>query len=227
MPAAPAATEAAPPPAETLETPYADVPPSPPAKVEPPPAPPSKVGIAPRTVDSRPQRPIRAQRKLALTGELGWNGLAGFGPVLTYNAHPHVALDLGTGFSLLGWKVGVRGRYNFLKSNFTPFLGFGFNATSGFGEIPLNDKNDADADPEREAVTVNVKASYLMQAVLGFDYIHRRGFAMIGCIGFADLLNSDNVEVVAGEPNHEERVAIDALWKSGAVISLSMGYAWE
>lgn len=223
---APAASEAAPPAAETLETPYADVPPAPAA----PPAParqPTKVMIPPVAADIRPPEPIRAQRKLALTAELGWNGLSSFGPVLTYHLHPHAALDLGTGFSLFGWKVGARGRYNFLKANFTPFAGLGFNATSGLGELPLHDKNNPDVDPNREAVTVNVKASYLMQGVLGFDYIHRRGFTMIGCIGFAKLLNSDNVEVVAGEPNQEERIAIDVLFKSGAVISLSMGYAWE
>ncbi len=223
--AAPAAAAPAPTPAaEALETPYADVPPAPPAA---PAASPIRVSVP--AITPADIRPIRSLRKLALTAELGWNGLAGFGPVLTYNAHPHVAVDLGTGFSLFGWKVGLRGRYNILTSNFTPFLGAGFNATSGLGELPFNDKNDPDADPNRDVVTINVKPSYLVQGVLGFDYIHRRGFTMIGCVGFAKLLNTDNVELVegSGEPNHEERMAIDVLFGSGAVISMSLGYSWE
>jgi hypothetical protein len=178
-------------------------------------------------VDTRPLGPIRARRKLTLMGELGWNGLSSFGPVLGYHAHPHVAFDVGTGFSLFGWKFGVRSRYNFLTSNFTPFLGVGFSATSGLGEFPFHDKSDPDFDASREPVTLNIKASYLMQGVIGFDFIHRHGFTMLGCIGFSKLLNSDNVDVVAGELNSEEKMAVDILFKSGAVISVAAGYAWE
>ena len=77
------------------------------------------------------------------------------------------------------------------------------------------------------ALTIDVKPSYLMQGVVGFDYMHRRGFTMIGAIGYARLLNSDNVEILDGTPKEEERMAIDVLFKSGAVVSMSFGYAWE
>src|SRR6186713_1386462 len=141
QPAPPASAPAAvPPPAaaapESLETPDLEPPPSaPPTPPAPPPAsaPPSSAKISlkvPSEPDTRPLLPIRAQRRLALTGEIGWNGLAGFGPVLTYYPGPHFGLDLGLGFSLLGGKIGLRGRYNFLTSAWTPFLGLGFNATT-------------------------------------------------------------------------------------------------
>jgi hypothetical protein len=230
---------AVPPATETLETPYEEPPPGPPpaaAPVVPPPAPVPPV-VAPASAtppsrdaqpDTRPLGPIRSRRRLALTGELGWNGLAGFGPVLTYHAHPHVSFDLGGGVSLFGWKAGVRGRYNFMKSPFTPFVGLGFNATTGLGEVTMDPADDPNAeDPERDPVTLDLKPSYLVQGTLGFDFIHRRGFTMIGCIGYAWLLNEDNVEVLAGKLKADEEQAVDFFFTGGAVISLAFGYAFE
>jgi hypothetical protein len=171
--------------------------------------------------------PIRSRRRLALTGELGWNGLAGFGPVLTYHADPHVSLDLAAGVSLFGWKGGVRGRYNLLTSPFTPFVGVGFNATKGLGEVVLDPEDDPHGDPLRDPVTLDIKPSYLVQGTLGFDFIHRRGFTMIGAIGYAWLLNEDNVDIKEGTLTADEAQAIDVIFKSGVVISIGLGYAFE
>lgn len=178
-------------------------------------------------MESRPLGPIRSRRRLALTGELGWNGLAGFGPVLTYHADPHVSLDLAAGVSLFGWKGGVRGRYNLLTSPFTPFVGLGFNATKGLGELTLDPEDDPNGDPLRDPVTLDIKPSYLVQGTLGFDFIHRRGFTMIGAIGYAWLLNEDNVDIIYGTLTPDEAEAIDVIFKSGVVISLGLGYAFE
>lgn len=236
---------------ETLETPYEDTPAPPPVPPPPPPPPPPPAplppiapaaplpppapGVAPppqalpisSRADNRPLLSIRERRKLALTGEIGWNGLAGFGPVLTYYPDPHLALDLGAGLSLLGWKAGVRGRYDLLKTPWTPFIGVGFNATSGFGQVTFDPDKDANGNPNRDPVTVNLRPSYVLQGVLGFDFIHRHGFAMVGCVGYAWLLNDDTVEILAGEFTHDEKRAIDVIFKSGLVISLAMGYAFE
>lgn len=232
-------------PEETLETPYEEpaqplepagtpaaptaAPPAPPASPAPEPAPPvASISFpAPAAADIRPRPPIRAQRRLALTAELGWNGLAGFGPVLTYHAHPHVSFDLGGGFSLFGWKAGLRTRYNFLTSNFTPFVGAGINASSGFGEFTFDPADDPHGDPNRDPVTVELKPSYLAQATLGFDYVHKRGFTLIGAIGYAFLLNENNLEVLAGELSRDEQQAVDVLFKSGVVISGAIGYSFE
>jgi hypothetical protein len=215
---------------ETLETPYSDVP-TPPAS--PPPVPPTSSPIAPRVEpppvmpDKRPLGPIRARRKLALTGELGWNGLAGFGPVLTYHFHPHVSADLGAGLSVLGWKAGLRGRYNFLTAPFTPFVGVGFNATSGLGEVTSDPKNDPNGDPNREPFTIDVKATYVVQGVVGFDFMHKGGFTLVGCLGYARVLNRNNFRVLAGTPTADENQAFKVFFKSGPVISVATGYAWE
>lgn len=223
LPDAPVAPTTGP---ESLETPYADPLPPPggaelPARPEPPQALPAP------SRDKRPVGPIRARRKLALLGEIGWNGLAGFGAILTYNAHPHIALDLAGGFSLLGWKGGVRARYNLLTANFTPFVGVGFNATSGLGEITSDPKDDPHADPGAVPFTLDLKASYLIQYTLGFDFIHRRGFTLVGAIGYAQLLNKGTVTVLDGDLTSDERAAINVFFKGGAVISLAMGYAFE
>lgn len=222
---------------ETLETPYEEpVPPPPPPPAAPPAAappfvaqPPVEPSLAPpaRKADIRPLGPIRAQRRLGLTGEIGWNGLAGFGPVLTYNIHPNFAADLGGGLSAMGWKAGARFRYNLLTSPFTPFFGLGYMMASGFGEVPLNDASDPHYDPERDPVTIDLKASYLLQTTVGFDFLHRRGFTMIAALGYAWLLNSDNFDVLAGELADDEKEAIDVLYRSGLVISLSFGYTWR
>lgn len=209
----------APAPSETLEVPNLE-PPSP-AVVT------IKPAAAPAAADTRPLVPIRTQRRLALLGELGWNGLAGFGAILTYNAHPHLAFDLAGGFSLLGWKSGVRGRYNFLKGNMTPFVGVGFNATSGLGEFTSDPKDDPNADADAVPFTLDVTASYLVQYVVGFDFLHKRGFNMVGALGYAQLLNDNNLRLVDGKLTRNEQRAVDVIFKGGLVLSLAAGYAFE
>ena len=212
---------------DTLETPYAEPPPVAPA-VPPPPASKGKIELqVPPKADTRPPLPIRARRKLALTGELGWNGLAGFGPILTYHAHPHFSLDWGAGFSLLGGKLGVRGRYNFLKDNFTPFVGVGFNYGSGFGQFTTNPADDPNADPDRDPVTIDHGPSYLIQTVVGFDFIHRHGFTVVGTLGYSWLLNQDNYKVLAGKLTPDEEKGFNIAFKGGLVFGVAMGYAFN
>jgi hypothetical protein len=222
----PAPSAAAPAPAspDTLETPYAEVPPVAPQALPPK----GKIDLAiPPKADTRPQLPIRARRKLALTGELGWNGLAGFGPILTYHAHPHVSIDAGAGFSLLGGKLGVRGRYNFLKDSFTPFVGAGFNYGSGFGQFTTNPADDPNGDPDREPVTIDHGPSYLIQTVVGFDFVHRHGFTVVGTLGYAWLLNQDNYRVLAGKLTPDEEKGFNIAFKGGLVFGVAMGYAFN
>jgi len=223
--ATPAAAATSP---DALETPYSEPPTAPPASV--PPAAPSrhKIDLAvPPKPDTRPTLPIRARRKLALTGELGWNGLAGFGPILTYHVHPRVSLDLGVGFSLLGPKVGLRGRYNFLTTPFTPFVGVGFNYADGFGQFTTDPSDDPKGDPNREPVTIEQGHAYLVQSVVGFDFIHRHGFTLVGTLGYAWLLNNDNYRVLAGTLTRDEKRGFNFAFKGGLVLGLAMGYAFQ
>jgi hypothetical protein len=235
-------------PPETLETPYAEAPPAPSTPATPSePSEPSEQPVAPQaaqltpapasarppparlaaSTDTRPLSPIRSRRRLSLMMELGWNGLAGFGPILTYHADPHVALDVGAGFSFTGWKAGVRARVNLLKSPLSPFVGAGFMATSGLGEVTVNPDDRSNDEPSVDPVTLNVRPSAFVQTIAGIDYVHRRGFTLLAGLGWAFLLNHNNVDVVAGSLKPDEKKAVNALFRSGAVVSFSAGYAFQ
>jgi len=167
--------------------------------------------------------PVRAERRLAVLGELSWNGIAGFGPNLTFHAHPHVSVDLGAGLALVGWKVGLRTRYNFLKSEVTPFLGAGFLAATGF-EAPTQDL--ASEDDNRE-LNIKLNPSAYFQATCGLDYTDSDGFTFLGALGYASQLTHDNVEIVTGEPTKEEREVLDLFFRSGLVLSIAIGYSFR
>ena len=229
----PPPTLAAPAPAspDTLETPYADMPPPLPARAPSvTPNKPHKIELAvpgETKPDIRPQLPIRARRKLALLGEIAWNGLAGFGPILTYHVHPHFSADFAAGFSLLGGKLGVRGRYNFLTTPFTPFVGLGYDYGSGFGQFTTDPSDDPNGDPHREPVTIDHGPSYLIQGVVGFDFLHRAGFTMLGTLGYAWLLNQDNYRVLAGKLTPDEEQGFNLAFKGGLVLGVALGYAFQ
>ena len=232
-PAAAPETAAAPAPSapETLEPPYVDTPPPAPQAPVPAPAPQdtSTIKLKPQpetTPDTRPQLPIRAQRRVALLGEIGWNGLAGFGAIVTYHATPHISLDLGGGFSLTGWKGGVRGRYNFSTNNFTPFVGVGFNATSGLGQITSDPKDDPNAQPGEQPFTVDIGPSYFVSGVVGIELMHKRGFTMQGALGYARLLNK-NVRLIDGSLTPDQHTGMNVAFKSGPVISIAFGRSFK
>jgi hypothetical protein len=170
--------------------------------------------------------PIRARRRLALLGEVGWNGIAGFGPNLVYHVDPHFSVDLGAGLSLLGWKTGIRGRYNLLTGPVTPFVGVGVMGAGGFGDSPIP-INDNESDPNRETVNIKVRPSAWLQTVGGVDWIAPSGFNLIATVGYAWLLSHDPVEVVTGTPNAEERRAFDVFFRSNVVITLALGYSFR
>jgi hypothetical protein len=221
-------SDAATPPAapETLETPYSDTPATPPPST-PPPADTGAIPLKPGTPIAPDTRPIRAQRRVALLGEIGWNGLAGFGAIVTYHAEPHISFDLGGGFSLLGWKAGARGRYNFSTDNFTPFVGVGFNATSGLGQFTSDPKNESNPEPGAQPFTLDVGPSYLMQGVVGFELVRKQGFTMQGALGYARLLNHDNTRLIDGSMTRDERTAMNIIFKSGPVISMAFGTSFK
>ncbi|HEY0469265.1 MAG TPA: hypothetical protein VGC79_33965, partial [Polyangiaceae bacterium] len=173
-----------------------------------------------------PIGPIRAQRRLAVLGEVGWNGIAGFGPNLTFRAHPNVSVDLGAGLSLLGWKVGLRGRYLLLKGPVTPFIGVGVMSAGGLGSEPI-EISDKDKDPNREPLNVKIKPSIWLLSVAGVDWVASNGFTLIGTAGWASVLSEDPVEIQSGTPTHDEEQALNALFRSSVVVTIAIGYSFR
>ena len=171
----------------------------------------------------RPPPPVRADRRIALLGELGWNGLAGFGAIVAYHANPHVTVELGAGLAVVGAKLGLRTRYNFTEKSVTPFVGLGFMAATGY-DAPTRDLAAEEGNPE---LNIELKPSGWMQAVAGLDWTSRDGFTLIGAVGHAWLLTGDNIVIVTGEPTKEERKGIDIVFRSGIVLSIAIGYSFR
>ncbi|HWA72581.1 MAG TPA: hypothetical protein VG937_09610 [Polyangiaceae bacterium] len=166
--------------------------------------------------------PIRAERRLALTGELGWNGLAGVGPILTYHANPHLSFDLGVGLAAVGLKFGFRARANLLRGPLTPFVGVGFMGATGWDSTPdVTDPNTKDK------LNIKVRPSAFLQTVAGIDWTSPRGFTFIAAAGYATLLSRDNVQILTGEPTADEKRGLQIAFRSGLVISLAAGYSFK
>jgi hypothetical protein len=171
----------------------------------------------------RPLPPVRAERRLAVLGELGWNSLAGFGVNVAFHAHPRLTFELGVGLALVGGKVGFRTRVNFLDGPVTPFLGVGVMGATGF-DAPTR---DLDQEDDNRELNIKLEPSAFLQTVGGIDWTSRSGFTMIGALGYARLLTDDNVVIITGEPTSEERRAFGALFRSSAVVSMAIGYSFR
>lgn len=185
------------------------------------PAKPAAAARPARAAVPRPRPPVRADRRLALTGELGWNGLAGFGAIVSYHADPHLTFDLGVGLAAVGGKLGLRARYNFLKGAVTPFLGLGFMGATGF-DAPTRDLGSDDSE-----LNIELKPSAFLQTVAGIDWTRDGGFTLVSAIGNATMLTRDNIVIITGEPTEEERKGLDIVFRSGIVISIALGYSFR
>jgi hypothetical protein len=215
-------------PAETLETPYEEPVPAPATKAPATPTASEPVPpVKPALPDTRPQLPIRAERRLVLTAEMGWNTLAGFGPVLTYHVNPHFSAELGVGLSLLGGKAGLRVRYNLLTSSLTPFVGVGFSVASGFGRFTTDPQNDPEGDPTREPATIDVPPAKQVLGIVGIDYIHRRGFTFVAGAGWSQIVDGGGYELIEGTLTEEDEKGFDIIFNGGLVITLGFGYAFK
>jgi hypothetical protein len=171
----------------------------------------------------KPALPIRADRRLALLGELGWNGLAGFGAIVSLHASPHVSFDLGAGLAAVGGKLGLRTRYNFSEKRVTPFIGVGIMGATGF-EAPTRDLAANDDDSE---LNIELKPSAFLQTVVGIDWTAKDGFTLLGALGYAFMLTPDNVVIITGEPTEDEKRGLDIAFRSGIVISIAIGYSFR
>jgi hypothetical protein len=207
-PEAPVASPAAPPASATAAPAPAPAPPAPVAISEPPPPP-------PRSLDGRP---IRSKRPLFIGGELGWNGLAGFGVNFSYHPIPYLAFDAGLGLAFSGPRLGLRARANFLTSEWTPLLGVGMTYSPGSGG------EEAEAESSTgEKFTVEILPSGYVQLVGGVNYTGDEGFVFMATGGYAFLLDSNTS---FGEGSREGYEEFRNILRGGVVISLAFGYAF-
>jgi hypothetical protein len=161
---------------------------------------------------------VRSQRPWALSGELGWNGLAGVGLTLRRTLEAGFAIEGGVGFSLEGAKVGLRARYDFSRAEWTPFLGLGFLYCTG-------SQQDVSDTGSTGPFKYRVGRSQYLQAVVGLEYQGQGGFVFAVATGYARLL-SHNLDVTDGTPTSSDLSAARFSTGSGPVLSLSWGRAF-
>jgi len=164
-------------------------------------------------------RPIRADRKLGIQFEAGWNGLSGLGVNVNYHVIPMLSLDLGAGLSGVGPKLGARGRLNMGTGNWVPYLGAG--VIHAFGTLDQT----VDLSDSGSTVTLELLPTQFVQAVFGVEFVASGGFTFGANAGYAFRLR-ENVRIVSGTPTEEMQQVIDIAYGSGLVLALSLGYTF-
>ena len=165
--------------------------------------------------EPEPRGPIREERPFFIGGELGWNGLAGFGVNFSYHPISYLAVDTGLGLALTGLRFGARARVNFLKGQWSPILGVGFTHSEGIPEV--------EAESQSEKVKLEVLSSSYVQFAGGVNYTGREGFVFMAMIGYAHLIEP-NTRYLSGSMDAYEDLR--PIYGGGSVISFAFGYAF-
>ncbi|HLL52279.1 MAG TPA: hypothetical protein VK447_01950 [Myxococcaceae bacterium] len=164
--------------------------------------------------------PIRAQKKLMVGAELGWNGLAGFGVNASYHVLPWLSFDAGAGMSSFRLKTGIRARANILTSEWTPFVAAGFLYGFGFGDQVFTTPVGTG-----ETASFRVGGSPFLQLVGGVDYTSDSGFTLLGTVGYVMLLRQ-NVTFVSNPPSAAAQGILNTTFGSGISVGLTLGYSF-
>lgn len=174
-----------------------------------------------QTLPAPELKPVRSVRRIALLGELGWNGLAGTGVNVVGNITKNFALDFGGGFGLAGPKLGLRARYNFLDTVVTPYVAAGVTQTfrsSNFVTI---------SDPKTgEAEDFHLAASTAVQGTVGLDYTSRSGFMLLAYAGYSYSVGGSALRAAPAARSSEMERTLATFYGSGAVAGVALGYAF-
>jgi acylphosphatase len=165
--------------------------------------------------------PVRHLRKNILSAEFGWNSLSGVGVMYSRNLNAHIALDGSVGISARGGQAGVRGRYNILNRNVTPFVGVGFMYGTGFP-----DALEAKKDNNDLRFAYRIDRSPFVQGVAGVSWQTRHGLSLMGMAGFNQLLRDGNVKVIAGSATPSDQDNLKKVFSSGPTLAMNIGYAF-
>jgi hypothetical protein len=161
---------------------------------------------------------VRSQRAWVLSGEAGWNGLAGVGLVIARHMSPRATLEAGVGLSGEGPKFGGRARYNFLVTEWSPFASFGFLYGTG-------DPNALRETGARHTFSYRIGPSPFLQICGGVEYQSRSGLNFLAALGYAWLLK-ENLTVVNGAATADDLSGVRLTTGGGVAASISFGYAF-
>lgn len=164
---------------------------------------------------------IREVRRNAVTGNLGWNGITGFGITFHNYFSKKLGTQIGIGLASTGVKFGGRFYYLFMDKNFSPFVSGGIMYGLGYGDTELDYEYDGSYK-----YSYTIGASPFAQIAVGIERISNGGFLFSANIGYAILLTDSNYEITKGNPTADELQAMDIALGSGIVIEFSIGYAF-
>jgi hypothetical protein len=186
-------------------------------------------------LDEGALRPSRTRRPVTIGIESGAKGFNGLGLNASYNLTPHWSLDAGGGLGNAGARAGLRGRYNFMTSNWTPFASLGvdylFAADTSFGAYTdpwarmagkLGDPKTRDA----RKMLYRVQSAPSATAMLGMSYQGPRGFSFLGGLGWSQLLDRKSNIVATGRLPDDTRKDLESFHGSGPVATLMLGYSF-
>ena len=176
---------------------------------------PTTVETLPTTVVI-PVESVRQERPFTVGAEMGWNSLSGVGLAASYNLHWRFSLDSALGLSAAGYKVGLRGRYNFIPGNLTPFVGAGVSyATGTLGKVKLDGANGS-------RYSMSAAPAAFVQGVAGLSWVTDGGFSLLASAGYA--YRAGKAPRTSGASAVQQDAA-NVLLGSGPVVSLGLGYA--
>jgi hypothetical protein len=161
---------------------------------------------------------LRSRRPWVVAAEAGWNALPGAGLLVAHRLDANLTLEAGVGYSAEGPKFGLRARYGFFESEWTPFVGVGFLYGTGTGGPQTGGAGAT-------AFTYRIVESPFLQLVAGAEYQSEGGFSFALAAGYARLLQ-ENLAVLSGNPSESDLSALRTRTASGPVASISLGYAF-
>lgn len=164
--------------------------------------------------------PIRMTRTFGLSGNIGLKSLTGLGVTFQYYISPKVGLDAGVGISNYGYNLGARGRYIFLKNNFSPFAGAGFiYGTGSFNAIvSLEDIESGDE------IWLVINPCRFVQIVGGAELVANKGFFLMFSVGVSILVHDNPYEIIQGNPSEAMESSLNIIYGTGFSTEVSIGY---
>lgn len=160
----------------------------------------------------------RSRRPWVVAVEAGWNALPGAGLVVARRLDPRLTLEAGVGYSAEGAKFGLRARYGFLVSEWTPFVGAGFLYGTGI-------RSGQTEGTGTNAFRYRIEESPFLQLVAGVECQSTSGLFFAAAAGYAVLLQ-ENLTVQSGTPADSDLSSLRRLIGSGPVLSVSLGRAF-
>ena len=175
--------------------------------------------LAPAASSLAEDVPVRELRRIAISGELGWNTLPGLGALFTFHPISEIALETGLGISPAGLKTGLRARWNILPSSWTPTIGAGLLYATGSGDT------DAESELNGKDISFKVLGSPFAQLVAGVNFTGEDHFFFSALAGYALLLREKNVVLTEGEPDPDDFDVLKSILGGGIVLSITVGGA--